>query len=179
MKRILPHLRGDEIVVDMGAGSGYMALPLARSLRNGSAICLDLSMEMLRRLRNLARRKSLLDRVKLVLSDVCLAGLPDSCADFVLCVAVLHELMNPQAAANEIARILKPGGRAAVADFRPTWIGRPLACHGVGTHGPFSAEQMAFLMARAGLSVASAEVLRHWLLVVATREVSQAPDAQP
>jgi ubiquinone/menaquinone biosynthesis C-methylase UbiE len=179
MRQLLPCLRGDELVVDMGAGSGYMALPVARRLDGGRVVCLDLSMEMLKHLRALAAREGLLDRVQLMLSDVCSVGLPDSCADLVVSVSVLHELADPQRAANEMARIAKYGGTVVVADLRPTWLGRKLASHGVGTHGPFSAEQMAFLMARAGLSVVSAEVLRHWLVVVARREVSQAPDAQP
>ncbi len=40
-------LRGDEIVLDAGAGSGYFSLPVAARLQNGKVICIDLSSQML------------------------------------------------------------------------------------------------------------------------------------
>jgi ubiquinone/menaquinone biosynthesis C-methylase UbiE len=177
MKYILPQLRGGEVVVDIGAGSGYTALPLARRLGKGSVICLDLSMEMLQLLASLAGRRGLLDRVKVMLCDAQSVALPDSCADLVLCVAVLHELVSPERAALEMARIVKTCGRVVVADFRPTWLGRLLACHVAESHGPFSARDMVALLMQAGLSVKKVQLLRHWVIAVARRDASKAPSS--
>jgi len=38
---------GDEVVLDLGAGSGYFSIPIAEMLESGKVLCLDLSEEML------------------------------------------------------------------------------------------------------------------------------------
>ena len=49
-------------------------------------------------------------------------ALPDSIADTVLCTDVLEHLFRPQRAWNEIARILKPGGKAIVGVPFLYWV---------------------------------------------------------
>lgn len=42
----------------------------------------------------------------------------DASFDAVLCTSALHHLPDPRAALAEVARVLRPGGRAALGDFR-------------------------------------------------------------
>ncbi len=47
LEEVFARLRGDEVVLDAGCGSGYLSLPIARRLDTGKVLGLDLSEEML------------------------------------------------------------------------------------------------------------------------------------
>ena len=59
-------IRGDEVVLDIGAGSGYLSLAIAENLTTGKVICFDLSEEMLNRLKKRARKKGLMDKIQII-----------------------------------------------------------------------------------------------------------------
>lgn len=103
-------------VADLGAGTGYFAIPLAQAvLPGGSVTAVDLQPEMLDLLR--ARIGDL--PIALVRGEVARTTLPDASQDLVLVANVWHELDDRPAAVREIARITRPGGRIAVLDWRP------------------------------------------------------------
>lgn len=79
-------------------------------------------------------------------------ALPDAFADTVLCTDVLEHLFEPQRAWNEIARILKPGGKAIVGVPFLYWIHE--APHDYHRYTAFALRQYA---AAAGLCVESLE----------------------
>jgi len=49
-------------------------------------------------------------------------GLPDGRYDAVFCTQVLHHLPEPQRALDEIARLLRPGGRAVISVPHLSWL---------------------------------------------------------
>lgn len=108
--RSLP-LRGDERVLDFGAGSGALTRHLARSLdRGGHVVWLDVAEPW----RDAARRKlSALNNVEYVLGDVREADLPDASCDAAVVHYVLHDLPpeERQPVVNALAAKLKPDGR--------------------------------------------------------------------
>ncbi len=110
-------LRGHERVVDLGSGTGYFVRALLPYLPEGEVVALDIAPEMhrqlLARLDPEGRRK-----VLPLLGDVERVPLPDGCAGRVLHMYVLHETRDPAAALREAARLLAPGGRLLVADWR-------------------------------------------------------------
>ncbi len=57
LEEVLSSLKGDEVVVDAGCGSGFLSLPIAAKLNAGTAICVDLSHEMLAGLHKKSRRQ--------------------------------------------------------------------------------------------------------------------------
>ncbi|MCJ7435318.1 MAG: class I SAM-dependent methyltransferase [Anaerolineales bacterium] len=59
------NLRGDEVVLDVGAGSGYFSLAIAKKLKTGKVICFDLSDEMLQRLKDKAGQAGLENRIQM------------------------------------------------------------------------------------------------------------------
>jgi SAM-dependent methyltransferase len=54
--------------------------------------------------------------------DLQATGLPDAAYDGVFCTQVLHHLPEPERALREIARLLKPGGRAVLSVPHLVWL---------------------------------------------------------
>jgi SAM-dependent methyltransferase len=109
-----------EELLDAGTGTGRMLELLAPYARR--AVGIDVSPEMLAIARDrLAREK--LSRVQVRLGDIYrlpfAAGTRETGFDTVLFHQVLHYLDDPGAAVAEAARVLRPGGRLAIADFAP------------------------------------------------------------
>ncbi len=109
-------LRGDETVVDFGAGTGMYSLPLAEALPDGRVLAVDEQPELLDRLRaKLAGRRDA--RVEPVLSSDGRAPLGDGVAGRILIVNVLHHVVDDPDALAEIGRLLAPGGLLVAAEF--------------------------------------------------------------
>jgi ubiquinone/menaquinone biosynthesis C-methylase UbiE len=108
-----------ENFLDAGTGTGRMLELLAPHARR--AIGIDVSPEMLAIARDrLAREK--LPEVQVRLGDIYrlpFANGGDAGFDAVLFHQVLHYLDDPGAAVAEAARVMRPGGRLAIADFAP------------------------------------------------------------
>jgi SAM-dependent methyltransferase/DNA-binding transcriptional ArsR family regulator len=107
-----------EALLDAGTGTGRMLELLAPHAKR--AVGIDVSPEMLAIARDrLAREK--LPQVQVRLGDIYrlpfTAG--DAGFDAVLFHQVLHYLDDPGAAVAEAARVMRPGGRLAIADFAP------------------------------------------------------------
>jgi ubiquinone/menaquinone biosynthesis C-methylase UbiE len=57
--------------------------------------------------------------VRLLHGELPAINLPDASIDFVWAAFVFHEVEPPTALAVELCRVLRPGGRIAVLDWRP------------------------------------------------------------
>jgi demethylmenaquinone methyltransferase/2-methoxy-6-polyprenyl-1,4-benzoquinol methylase len=103
------HLRlpADGRLLDVGGGTGRASFPL-RGLTRGTAVC-DVSPPMLRR----ARRKGSLA----VCAPAERLPFPDRSFARVLAVDALHHFRDAPQAVAEMARVLAPGGRLALAEF--------------------------------------------------------------
>jgi len=115
---VLAHLdlRPAMVVTDVGAGTGYFALPMARAvLPGGRVFAVDMQPEMLA----LLRAKTADLPITLIQGTAGHTGLPDASADLAFLANVWHEIDDPNAALTEIRRILRPGGRVAILDWRP------------------------------------------------------------
>ena len=122
-------LRGDERVLDVGCGRGAVLLLAAARVPRGRAVGIDLwsahdqsgNAEAVTR-RN-AELEGVSDRVELVTGDMRELPLPDGSFDVVVSSLAIHNLSDPRdrvRALDEIVRVLKPGGRVVIADFRFT-----------------------------------------------------------
>ncbi|MFO7322731.1 MAG: class I SAM-dependent methyltransferase [Chloroflexota bacterium] len=96
-------LKATDRVLEIGVGTGRIALPLARRVRK--LVGVDLARPMMERLQ--AKRTE--EAVALVEGDATRLPLASSSFDAVLSVHVLHLIPDWQAAVAEIARVLKPG----------------------------------------------------------------------
>ncbi|MFI6443641.1 class I SAM-dependent methyltransferase [Kitasatospora sp. NPDC050543] len=109
-------------VLDVGAGTGYAAVPAARAVGpQGSVHCVDGSAELLDVLTARAAKEGVADRLSHTVGPVVPLPVADSSVDLVLSTYVLHELAQDAGAAiAEMHRVLRPGGKVALADYRKT-----------------------------------------------------------
>ena len=103
-----------ERAVDVGSGTGTVTREMAALVAaNGSA----LGVEPNARLRELAQERSAaVAGVRFVDGLATALPLEDASVDLVWCERVLQHLDDPQAAVSEMARVLRPGGRALLLD---------------------------------------------------------------
>jgi ubiquinone/menaquinone biosynthesis C-methylase UbiE len=106
-------LRAEMIVADIGAGTGYLALPIARVVSR--VVAVDMQPEMLEILRS--RIGDL--PIETVRGEATKTTLDDASVDLALLANVWHELDDHDAALAEIQRILRSHGRVAILDWRP------------------------------------------------------------
>lgn len=104
-------------VADIGAGSGYFTVPMAKRVAPGIVYGTDIQPEMLEFLEARARTEKLRN-IKGILGDTDDAMLPVASVDLVLLVDAYHEFDQPLEMMTSIARALKPGGRVALVEYR-------------------------------------------------------------
>jgi SAM-dependent methyltransferase len=109
-------LRGDETVVDYGAGTGVYTIAITKALPRGRVI----AVEALPQLADALRAKitpDLADRLEVVETGDNAVPAPDGAADRVVMVDVLHHLYDQPGALTEVLRLLRPGGLFVVVDW--------------------------------------------------------------
>ncbi len=105
-------------VADIGAGTGYMTLRMAARIGpSGRVYAVDIQPEMIRRLRDNARRAGLAN-VQPVLGVSADPKLAAGSIDLALMVDVYHELSEPQAMLRAIRTALKSDGRLVLLEYR-------------------------------------------------------------
>jgi SAM-dependent methyltransferase len=111
-------LRPGMVVADIGAGTGYMSLRLAKRVGpSGKVYANDLQPDMLRLLRENAARAGIANIVT-VLGEEADPKLPQGQIDLVLLVDVYHEFSEPQKMLRKIRETLKPDGRLVLLEYR-------------------------------------------------------------
>jgi ubiquinone/menaquinone biosynthesis C-methylase UbiE len=105
-------------VADVGAGSGYMTVKLAKKVGpQGKVYANDIQQGMLDLLSKRVT-KSKLTNVSTVLGTQDDPKLPADTLDLVIMVDVYHELSQPQVMLRHIRDSLKPGGRLVLLEYR-------------------------------------------------------------
>lgn len=110
-------LESDDVVADIGAGSGYFSLRLARQVPDGKVLAVDIQPEMLTMLRENAKRASL-SNIEPVLGEIDNPALPTGDVDLVLMVDAYHEFSHPREMMEAIVASLSPEGRVVLAEYR-------------------------------------------------------------
>lgn len=106
------------VVADVGAGTGYMTLRMARRVGpSGKVYANDVQPEMLRRLRQNAAKEKL-GNIETVLGTEADPKLPPGKLDLILLVDVYHEFSQPQKMLQRMREALKPDGRLVLLEYR-------------------------------------------------------------
>jgi SAM-dependent methyltransferase len=107
-------------VLEVGCGPGHLSVRLAR--HHGLEVTgLDLDPAMITRARANTDRSRNGDqrRPSFLVGDVASLAFPDRSFDLVVSTLSMHHWADPAAGLAEIGRVLRPGARALIWDFRP------------------------------------------------------------
>jgi arsenite methyltransferase len=123
-------LRGDERVLDLGCGRGAVLLIAAKLVPRGSVVGVDIwradqTGNSLQATQANAEAEGVADRVELHTRDMTDLQLPDESFDLVVSNLAIHNLPDDdarRAAIDEAVRVLRPGGRVAIADLAKTRV---------------------------------------------------------
>lgn len=105
---------GDDLVLDIAAGTGEPGLTIATMLTGGKVIITDLAEDMLQIARDNAAARGITN-VETVACDVSHLPFPDNTFDAISCRFGFMFFPDMLLAAKEMARVLKPGGKIATA----------------------------------------------------------------
>lgn len=103
-------------VADVGAGTGYFTMRLARAVPAGQVIATDLDAQTVHHLEEHAQREHLAN-VRAVVATRTSSGLAPDSVDAILMVHVWHHLDDKAAYARDLAAALRPGGKMIVVEF--------------------------------------------------------------
>jgi SAM-dependent methyltransferase len=144
--------RGDERVLDVGCGNGFLLIEAAKHLTNGSATGIDLwktnageqSPEVARLNAHL---EGVADRVEIRNADARAMPFADGTFDVIVSSLMLHHAggsADRNQVLHEMARVLKPGGTILLYDVSPLIGG---AAQQLGARGLASIERSGGIMA--------------------------------
>jgi ubiquinone/menaquinone biosynthesis C-methylase UbiE len=104
------------VVADIGCGTGFFTLPLAKYVgERGKVYALDTSPTMIDELR---KRTKHLNQVKPIHSQENRFPIEEGSLDLALLVNMIHELEDWRRFLKEVHRVLKPGGRICIIDWK-------------------------------------------------------------
>lgn len=110
-------LKEDEVIADIGAGSGYYSFRLAPLVPKGKVIAVDIQPEMLDFLKNRSEELKV-GNVEPHLGAIDDLRLPAGSLDSALMVDAYHEFSHPREMLASLRKALKPGGRIFLLEFR-------------------------------------------------------------
>lgn len=114
--RNLP-LAEDDVVADIGAGTGYFSFRIAPAVPRGEVLAVDIQPEMLAIIEERGREEGV-DNVRGVRGSVTDPNLPAGAVDLALIVDAYHEFSHPREMAAGLLRALRPGGLLVLVEYR-------------------------------------------------------------
>jgi ubiquinone/menaquinone biosynthesis C-methylase UbiE len=105
-------------VLDVGTGPGTLVRELARRFPGLQVYGIDLSEDMIGLARAHTRREQLEERVHFASGDVAHLPYPDQSFDVVVSTISMHHWSELEQPLRELYRVLRPGGRVWIYDFR-------------------------------------------------------------
>ena len=155
----LARIQFGEQVLDVGCGTGTLVLEVARRVGSiGRVVGVDPSSEQISHARSKVARRNV--PVEFQIGVIEQLAFPDQTFDVGLSTLMMHHLPTPlkRQGLAEIARVLKPGGRLVIADFKPKQErqGQAVRFHAGGS----SMQGLAAMVVDAGFEPLETEEMR-------------------
>lgn len=109
-------LKPTDRVADIGAGTGYLAVRLARHLAAGTVYAVDIEREMVRHLAERAKANGIAN-LRAVTATATSANLPEK-VDVAVLLNVYHHISGRPDYFKRLQSSMKPGGRVAIIEYR-------------------------------------------------------------
>lgn len=100
----------DDIVLDIGAGTGALFNPLLRLIGSGKIVAADISERMLKE----ASIRFPKSRVLFSCTDACNLAFAAATFDKIICYSTFPHIQKPRRALSEFNRVLKSGGKVVI-----------------------------------------------------------------
>ncbi|MBD0303677.1 MAG: class I SAM-dependent methyltransferase, partial [Tolypothrix sp. T3-bin4] len=110
-------LKPNDVVADIGAGTGYFSFRIAPLIPKGKVLAVDIQPEMLDIIKSLKKEKNI-SNVEPILATESNPNLPRESVDLAIMVDAYHEFEYPFEVMQGIVSALKPGGRIVLAEYR-------------------------------------------------------------
>ena len=168
-------LKPGETVLDLGSGAGFDCFLASRSIGpTGRVVGVDMTPEMLTKARANAE-KSGVTNVEFRLGEIESLPISDNSVDVIISNCVINLSPDKLRVFREAFRVLKPGGRVAVADIvrsaeLPPELAADLAAHCGCVAGAASVDEIEAMLREVGFTEirvrpkdASREFIRSWI----------------
>ena len=110
-------IESNDIIADIGAGSGYHSFRMASLAKNGVVYAVDIQSEMLAAI-NRRIELNKIKNIKTILGNEKSIQLPNNSVDKILMVDVYHEFNFPREMIRSIKNALKPNGKLFLVEYR-------------------------------------------------------------
>jgi cyclopropane fatty-acyl-phospholipid synthase-like methyltransferase len=140
-------LKRGQMVADIGAGTGYFSIRLAKSEAAPKVYAVDIEPSMVSYLKQRAVHEQL-NNVIAIQASADTPNLPEK-VDLVLIVDTYHHIGSRETYFRNLAKSLKPGGRVAIIDFKAD------SPEGPPKEFRFTPEQIKSEMSKAGYTLAA------------------------
>ncbi|BAZ43746.1 type 11 methyltransferase [Chondrocystis sp. NIES-4102] len=111
------NLKADDVVADIGAGSGYFSFRMAAKVPEGKVYAVDIQPEMLEAIATF-QQENHITNVETILGQEDNPNLPPESIDLALMVDAYHEFAYPKEMMDGIFNALKPGGKVVLLEYR-------------------------------------------------------------
>jgi arsenite methyltransferase len=167
-------LREGETVLDLGSGGGFDAFLAARQVGpTGTVIGVDMTPDMIAKARANAAKIGA-SNVEFRLGEIERMPVADSTVDVIISNCVINLSPDKAAVFREAFRVLRPGGRLAIADVvatapMPELVAKDVAAYTSCIAGAAPIDELRAMLAKAGfaevrvdVNEASREAIRDW-----------------
>jgi SAM-dependent methyltransferase len=150
-------LQPGETVIDLGSGGGFDCFLAARTVgKKGQVIGIDMTPEMISKARENVLKTGL-DNVEFRLGEIENLPVPDNNVDVIISNCVINLSRDKKRVFEEAFRVLKNGGRLAIADIvavvhLPDEIKNDLALHSACVAGAQHIDQLRALLKELGFT---------------------------
>lgn len=110
-------LKPNDRVADIGAGTGYLAVRLARAVTGGIVYAVDIEENMVKHLTERAKASGITN-IRGVVASTTSANLPEP-VDVVVLLNVYHHIAERPTYFKRLKASLKEGARVAIIEYRP------------------------------------------------------------